>query len=267
VKKLWKRAWLIALALIVLGAAIAGLGLSLGGTGTIYYDADGLHAERASDAETRDSYELQAFTSLDATLYDFNFTLVPSDRYAIEIVARENHEPSVAVANGKLTILTERTGFTMFALFYGGAPSITVYFPADTPLDAVRISGVSGALTLGDAARASALGRLSVSSVSGAVRVVNAATEGADVSTTSGGVALSGEFGGVTRAESVSGNVTLRLTAANEPPSYELTTVSGAIRVNGARQGDTRRAASEYVSETRFQRVKTTSGNIDVYYG
>ncbi|MDR0915974.1 MAG: DUF4097 domain-containing protein [Oscillospiraceae bacterium] len=288
-KKLWRRVGIPALALIIVGAVLAGIGYASGAHGVIYWQNGSFRV--VDTPATEKSYDLQAFTDIDISTASSDIELIPSDHYGIDL-RYSGDEPEWSVKNGVLRIndKSHNFGFTLNLDFTNYGNFVKVYYPRGTVFGTVKVGGassdvkltdvsareltvkvVSGDVTLqsitaatlsahttsgevtldGVTADAATLG-----TVSGGIKTANMALGTLTAKTTSGDIRFSGSLSGAADISAVSGDV--RFVCATTGHGYDISTTSGGVRVNGQSQGHKTSAAGTLGTV----KIRTTSGDV-----
>jgi lia operon protein LiaG len=296
-----KRALTIAAtASIVLGLALIGVSWRLGGIGgSIAWANGGLRVYRNTDMPVITQRGLSGVTAINVEATSADVEFVPADSFGLEIKT-STPEPSWSLNDGVLNIREEGSGGSLRIFSMSLSSScITVFYPARATLDELRVTTVSGDITIpgivGEVRQSVELSTtsgsiqleslqtpdLNVRTNSGDIRTQGVSAPSARVDTTSGKVEFR-EFTGSLDATSISGDIevsgtyqggnigstsgSVRLTSSlpTEDFNYHLETVSGTLQVNGKQQGN---PADSATSGSRGVTVKTISGDITINFG
>ena len=235
----------VGLLLFAVGSAIGrssaprngNLTLSAGGTVTGTDSPVTLAETSASD--TSGAMELDTFSSMDISVVAADVRIVSGESFSLSYQLHENEALVRAEVDGDtLKFHTEATG----PRISGGDWHVTVTVPADTQLDSLDITTVSGDIedsghTCDEASLCTTSGviqlsgvtanQLDASTVSGSLGITGSVSE-LSVESVSGSIDLDGDFGEI-NAQSVSGGCALAGTLEREA---EVETVSGRIQVS-----------------------------------
>lgn len=235
----------VGLLLFAVGSAIGrssaprngNLTLSAGGTVTGTDSPVTLAETSASD--TSGAMELDTFSSMDISVVAADVRIVSGESFSLSYQLHESEALVRAEVDGDtLKFRTEATG----PRISGGDWHVTVTVPADTQLDSLDITTVSGDIedsghTCDEASLCTTSGviqlsgvtanQLDASTVSGSLGITGSVSE-LSVESVSGSIDLDGDFGEI-NAQSVSGGCALAGTLEREA---EVETVSGRIQVS-----------------------------------
>ncbi|MFJ7952470.1 DUF4097 family beta strand repeat-containing protein [Lysinibacillus sp. NPDC096418] len=139
----------IAGSMIVIGIILAIIGYVSGGKWSIAVNNTGIYVPNEQSLVTN-SYELDAFTSINIDNEHVDVEILPSDSYSIEVSSFETTDVSYEVKGRTLTVATKYTknnaillGFTSFK-----TPSIKIYVPKDTKLSNIALDSSFGDVNL-----------------------------------------------------------------------------------------------------------------------
>ncbi|MDR3277183.1 MAG: DUF4097 domain-containing protein [Oscillospiraceae bacterium] len=296
-KRLLKNAWKLAGALMAAGLILLAIGWTLGARGGVYADAKGVHIDKNERVEIS-KRDIGEFTEISVSTASADVELVASDHYGIELSYNAQTAPEWRVQDGRLTVKAEnKLVISLFSFNFEGN-SIKIYYPENARLDSAQITSFSGAVRVSDAYIAKlqiknasgavtlrhlegeelilgvisgrvtlsdsgmSFGRVEIDISSGDITAEGLASRGTKIHAVSGRVRLSGELLGETDVKCVSGDVSVGTTRGEGEYSYSLKAVSGDVRVDGQRQGNS--ASRQNASAENSIAVNTTSGRIDL---
>jgi DUF4097 and DUF4098 domain-containing protein YvlB len=298
-KRVLKNAWKLAGALMAAGLIVLAIGWMLGARGGVYVDAKGVHIDKNERIEISER-DIGEFTEISVATASADIELIASDHYGIELSYNAQTAPEWRVQNGKLTVKAENKLIINFFSFNFQNNSINIYYPESARFDSAQITSASGAIRVSDAYIASlqiknasgdvalrhlegealtvgvssgrvtlsdsgiSFGSVELTLTSGDITAEGLASRGTKIRSTSGRVKLSGELLGETDVHCVSGDASVSAAGDEGAYSYSLKAVSGGVRVDGQRQGNS--AARQNASAGNNIAVNTTSGSIDLNF-
>ncbi len=272
----------ICLALIVVGSALALVGLAGG-------------APQTSEGETFSQTDMPAFHTVRLSAGSAKIAVVAGEGYGYGVSGVEEDGYEVSLEDGILTLrVNQQFNWSLFSLssLLGRDIHATVTVPADVALEEIamnvssgeallenvaaktvrceassgsvtlrgvtaydcRAACVSGSITL-DGVRADAL---ALSATSGSVTGKNLVTLGMTLEAVSGSAEISGDLRGDTRVSITSGSASLRFDAPSADYGFKLRATSGGVSVNGERaEGSFANAAAK-----NHVTAEVTSGDI-----
>ena len=254
----WNR---IALALILLGAIMFGIGWVSGSRGASLLIEDGrlrVIPNRPDEIESTfiEIPDDDRFTNIHISATSATIAIVQAGPGEPLGVRFSNLHAGVEHLDNQLIIDTRdherRRGFPIMDFdFFASPREITVYLPARLA-DSVRITSTSGSIHM-DGISATMLevrstsgsvnGRNlnfangSLESTSGSININDVGWNNINVQTTSGRIRVTGANirEGSTRLQVTSGNINLEVNGRREDFTYSFTSVSGSVRINGER--------------------------------
>lgn len=281
---------IIAVCLIFIGAALAGIGALNGGRflGGLYIDQSGLHYSGGKTGETvpfsYENLDAPSFDSIKIAMMDANVTFVKSDKYGVK-VELENaiYTPKIEIRNDELSIkMPGSNGWRLDFDWLGGnsdlyGGEVTVYLPSNT-LDDVRIDLLSGSLDIDgyefDELVINAVSMdYSISGITANSFESSTVSGSADVSferagrikaaNVSGDLLFSGKVSGNITANTVSGRIALNLKGSENDFHVMFSSVSGELRIGGSSY----RSDSKIGGGSQAIDLSTVSGNADIEFG
>jgi DUF4097 and DUF4098 domain-containing protein YvlB len=284
--KLQKSWWVFFFAFIISGIVLLALGWGLGARGNlIYIDRNGVHvSDQASTTTTTDSQtNLAAFTHVEISSVSANIELIPSDAFGFETkLSSNNNHMTWDINDGQLTIDAERNHSQRFNLFsfnfrsWNADHHIKVFYPEGTNFNKISLKSVSGDIkalnlpaimlsartTSGEIKLSGVIPYVTIieaNSVSGNIDASNFAWPQLSAETISGNINISGVAGAKTSAKSVAGDVRMQLSGKLADYAYDLSSISGDIRINNQRSSSPARSSNQADSQITGH---TTSGNL-----
>jgi len=280
----------VALALILVGAIMFGIGWVSGSRGGSLLIEDGrlrVIPNRPGEIESRfvEIPDGDMITEIRISATSATIAVVPASLGAPPGVRFTNLDASVELLGNQLIIDTRghewRRGFQILDFGLFSLPrEITVYIPAGL-VGSVRIASTSGSIHM-DGVSATVLEVRSTSgsvngrnlsftngtleSTSGSININDVSWNNINVQTTSGRIRITGADirEGSTRLQVTSGNINLEVNGRRNDFTYSFTSVSGSVRVNGERlRGRTGTGGGGEHPIT----MNVTSGNIRLDFG
>lgn len=298
--KLNKNIWIIAIVLIVSGAALTAAGWAMGARGGIYIDRGGVHASTNGGTVRISEENIGAFTDISVDADYANIKLIASDKYAIDIQLNDGQTPDWTITNGKLSVNTHTVGGFQIGImnFNMGESYVKIYVPENAALENVTLNTSSGDISLTDAEISrlkvdNAYGKLVMDNVKsgeadikmsagsvtidggetgflkiknsyGSIKADGFTSRGTDIHASSGSIKLRGVLTGENSISDSYGSVLFETSAGEQDYAYELSTAYGSIKVNGkTRGGDVSRSADS----GNTLDIHASAGSIEVNFG
>lgn len=294
-----KKLALIALVLMMIGAAIAFIGFAIG-ISPLSLDADGMHVREqlADKSEFLESYD--SSTTVSVSVISENFEIVRSDRFGYTISGDEQDTFDCQLDHDRL-IIKQRPirSRVAFSWDWGWRLSkITIYIPSDMSIDnltldiasgdiridsidagSVSINGTSGNLT---ATQLTIARDLDMRLASGDVRIDSVTAHSAFLTATSGNftatnlqiadglktdmasgdVKIAGVLQGNLVFNTMSGNLRIEIDGKASDYRRTIEGLSGSIRVND----DSGSLANNYPDGSNSININALSGDISIRF-
>jgi len=267
-----RRFWVLALALIIIGAALAGIGYAAGANGYVVWDR-GFKVMKYTDAD--DYFEisqtgLTGVESLDiSTVYE-DIKFVPGDEWGFTIKTYAS-DPSWNFDNGLLKINLKNKRAILNRLFHiipfvsssKDYSSLTVTYPrSGAELNDVKIATTSGNIAF---SMSISTKNLSFNTVSGDITTSDIKSEYVSVRTISGNMKISSLLAGTFKFDSTSGDVDVD---AIQVQNLHLETTSGNSRFFGdIESGSLNSISGDMYIDGKYGggMIDTTSGNVFIF--
>ncbi|MGF0469358.1 DUF4097 family beta strand repeat-containing protein [Lysinibacillus fusiformis] len=244
---------LVAITIIALGILLTLVGYFSGGRWFIIKDRDGLHVP-GSHKLIHESYNLDKFTSINIVNDYGDITIVSTeDNYKLETNVLEQQDVSYHVEDGTLQIETKAKKKNGFAFGFSSfsSPSIKIYVPANTSIEAIVIDSEFGDTTLrglhyqqlnlmqnyGDITFNNITGeKTEITQDFGDLTFKQYSSNGVNIESEHGDIHIAGTLNGTSTITSSFGDATLHLQNKQSDLGYEVKTSFGDITVNGTEE-------------------------------
>ena len=195
--------WSVLGGLTACGILLSAVGFALGSEPGMVVDASGIHAitrEEQTASHAIDQPETEEFSRVELETGSAQVEFVPSDHYGFSVQWQGQDSYQWRVENGTLTIqrLPREQGNVYLQLYLpfwellGESHKVTVYYPAEAPLETVSISGSGDDFALENLNA----NRLEINNDYGDISLLNVTAQEAEITAQSGNIHLSsGEIG------------------------------------------------------------------------
>lgn len=143
-----KNTRVIAVALIVIGAIMAIIGLVCGGTFKVVGGFNGFKIYDSADLVNEKS-NLNEFTDINVDISSGDIEIVTGDEYGIEVTYnKEMEDISFDVVDNKLTVKSKKDKFMFFNIgIITNETTVKVYVPSNVELNTLTVNNKSGSLS------------------------------------------------------------------------------------------------------------------------
>lgn len=148
-----KVLWIVIGSIFVVGAILTAIGITLGGSGSLWLGRDGIHfgpqEQNATEFADTDS---EPFSNIDVELIEADVEIVTGSAYGYTFTYTGNQDPSVEIAGGTLKV---KENFDVWPIrilglwdLHTSEAKLTVYVPEEASLDQVTLYTASGETVL-----------------------------------------------------------------------------------------------------------------------
>ena len=195
--------WSVLGGLTACGILLSAVGFALGSEPGMVVDASGIHTitrEEQTASHAIDQPETEEFSRVELETGSAQVEFVPSDHYGFSVQWQGQDSYQWRVENGTLTIqrLPREQGNVYLQLYLpfwellGESHKVTVYYPAEAPLETVSVSGSGDDFALENLNA----NRLEINNDYGDISLLNVTAQEAEITAQSGNIHLSsGEIG------------------------------------------------------------------------
>lgn len=244
---------LIAFSMIAIGVVFAILGFSSGGKWYILKDRSGFYVPNEQTLAPQ-LYELDSFKNINISNGHADIEILPSDRYALEVIAFETTDVTYVVKDNTLTVKSNNIKDKAMTIGFGPfrSPSIKIYVPRDASLSHITIDSSFGDVDLKNMKYEQfnlnmSYGDVSFKNIhSGQTEITNAFGDMSFQQFSSGRLVVNSEYGdidiegelkGKTTINSSFGDVELQLRNNQSELGLNLSTSFGDLTVNDKEYG------------------------------